>query len=122
MRYLLLLLFIVITSCGISKNSDELELDNIILGSERLSKYLPLLEGKKVGIVTNHTSLIKNTHLVDTLLSLNVHIEKIFSPEHGFRGEIEAGELIDNQIDIKTKLPVISLYGSRNQPWLIFKV
>ena len=90
MRYLLLLLFIVITSCGISKNSDELELDNIILGSERLSEYLPLLEGKKVGIVTNHTSLVNNSHLVDTLLSLNVHIEKIFSPEHGFRGEIEA--------------------------------
>lgn len=88
----------------------------IITGSEQLNKYLPLLINKKVGLVVNHTSMVGNTHLVDTLLSLNVKVKKIFAPEHGFRGKADAGEKVNNELDAKTGLPIISLYGNNKKP------
>ena len=88
----------------------------IITGAERLNLYLPLLMNKKVGLIVNHTSLVGNTHLVDTLLSLNIHVKKVFAPEHGFRGKADAGEKVNNEIDSKTGLPIISLYGSNKKP------
>lgn len=88
----------------------------IKVGAERTEIYLPKIQGKSIAIVANHTSLIGTTHLVDTLLSLKVDIKKIFCPEHGFRGNIEAGELINNHSDSKTGLPIVSLYGSSKKP------
>lgn len=87
-------------------------------GAEQTEKYLPLLKGKKVAIVANHTTNINGSHLVDSLLSSGVHIVKIFSPEHGFRGKADAGEHVHNYQDSKTGLPVISLYGSSKKPQL----
>ncbi|MCU0388174.1 MAG: DUF1343 domain-containing protein [Chitinophagaceae bacterium] len=87
-------------------------------GAERISVYLPMLKGKKVGIFANHTSLVGNTHLVDTLLSSGVAIELIFAPEHGFRGEADAGEKVGNSKDPKTGIEIISLYGSKRRPSL----
>lgn len=78
--------------------------------------YLSLLKGKSVAIIANHTSMIKNTHLVDSLLVLGVDVVKIFSPEHGFRGSADAGEHIKNYKDKKTGLPIISLYGKNHKP------
>jgi uncharacterized protein YbbC (DUF1343 family) len=69
-----------------------------------------------VGIVGNQTSMIKNTHLVDSLLSLGIDVVKVFSPEHGFRGNADAGEKVKNVIDNKTSLPIISLYGGNRKP------
>ena len=66
--------------------------DKIIPGAERINVYLPLLKGKKVGIFANHTSMVGNSHLVDTLKKLGVDIKVIFGPEHGFRGTIPDGE------------------------------
>ncbi|RZP07882.1 MAG: DUF1343 domain-containing protein [Flavobacteriales bacterium] len=90
------------------------------LGANRTELYLDDLIGKKVGIVGNHTSLIYNKgkyiHLVDSLLSTNIDVKKIFSPEHGFRGNADAGEKIGNNIDEKTGLEIISLYGSNRKP------
>ncbi|MEG1573026.1 MAG: DUF1343 domain-containing protein, partial [Bacteroidales bacterium] len=77
---------------------------------------MPLLQGKRVGIVANQTSLIQGVHLLDTLLARNIQVVKIFSPEHGFRGEAEAGKYVDNSIDAKTALPIISLYGVAKKP------
>ena len=88
----------------------------VITGAERLSFYLPDLKGKRVGIFSNHTSVVGSTHLVDTLLQSKVVITKIFAPEHGFRGTADAGEKIDNQTDPKTGIPVISLYGKKRKP------
>lgn len=88
----------------------------VVTGAERLSFYLPKLKGKKVGIFSNHTSVVGNTHLVDTLLRNDVVITKIFAPEHGFRGTADAGEKIDNLTDPKTGIPVISLYGKKRKP------
>jgi len=78
--------------------------------------YLPLLKGKNVALVVNQTSMLGNTHLVDTLLSQGVSIKKIFAPEHGFRGVADAGEHVEDGIDTKTKLPIISLYGKHRKP------
>lgn len=94
----------------------EPQVKQIIVGAERTTAYLPLLEGKRVGIVGNQSSTIATTHLVDSLLSLSVGIEKVFSPEHGFRGDADAGEKVDSEKDAKTGLPIISLYGSNKKP------
>ncbi len=88
----------------------------IIVGAERTSNYLKELEGKKVGVIANHTSMIKNTHLVDSLINLNVNIVRVFSPEHGFRGIADAGEKVSSDIDATTDLPIISLYGKNKKP------
>ena len=82
----------------------------------RTEVYLPLLKGKKVGIFANHTATIGNRHLVDTLLSLGVHITLAFGPEHGFRGTADAGEKVENYTDPSTGIPVISLYGPKRKP------
>ncbi len=86
------------------------------MGAEQLERYLPLLEGKRIAIVANPTSSVYGTHLVDTLHQLGVRIEKIFSPEHGFRGEAEAGAEVTNGKDRKTGIPVQSLYGKHKKP------
>ena len=78
--------------------------------------YLPLLKGKKTGIVANQTSQISGVHLVDTLLHQGVLIQKVFAPEHGFRGEAGPGEHIKDGKDAKTGLPLISLYGKNKKP------
>lgn len=88
----------------------------IIPGAERLDRYLTLLEGKRVGIFANQTSMVGDTHLVDTLLSLGIKITVIFGPEHGFRGKADAGEKVGNSVDEKTGVPVISLYGAKRRP------
>ena len=88
----------------------------IIPAAERIDVYLPLIKGKRVGIFANQTSMVGNTHLVDTLQKRGVDIKIIFGPEHGFRGNASAGEHVDNEKDIKTGIPVVSLYGSKRKP------
>ena len=85
-------------------------------GAEQTERYLPLLEGKRVGILTNHTGTVGRTHLVDTLLSLGIDIRVVFAPEHGFRGDADAGESIGNYRDRKTGIDVLSVYGSNKRP------
>lgn len=88
----------------------------ITTGAERMEVYLPLLQGKTVAVFANQTSMVKNTHLVDTLLKSGINIVKIFGPEHGFRGNASAGELIENSVDKKTGITVVSLYGNHKKP------
>ena len=83
-------------------------------GADQLDSYLPLLKNKKVGLIVNPTSEINNTHLVDTLSSLNVDIKRVFGPEHGFRGNVSAGAHVSNE---KTDAyEIISLYGKNKKP------
>ncbi|MCW3467390.1 exo-beta-N-acetylmuramidase NamZ family protein [Chitinophaga nivalis] len=89
--------------------------DHIIPGAAQTSRYLPLLKNKRVALLVNQTAMIDRTHLVDSLLKLNVRIQKIFSPEHGFRGNADAGEKVGNSTDPKTGLPIISLYGKHRK-------
>lgn len=85
-------------------------------GAERLDAYLPKLEDKEVGLVANHTSKIRDTHLLDTLLAEGISVKRVFSPEHGFRGNKGAGEKVDDNRDEATGLPIVSLYGSQKKP------
>jgi uncharacterized protein YbbC (DUF1343 family) len=107
------------------------KVDKLVLGADRMDKYLPLLDGKSVGLLVNHTSQVGRTHLVDTLLSRGVRVKRIFSPEHGFRGTADAGMKVASELDVKTGLPIVSLYGSRKKPtseqladldWVVFDV
>lgn len=86
--------------------------NKIVLGAEQFDLLLPKLANKKIALLVNNTSTIGKTHLVDTLTSLGVDLVKIFSPEHGFRGNAADGEIVNNDIDSKTGLPIVSLYGS----------
>ncbi len=85
-------------------------------GAERTSLYLPLIQDKQIALVANHSALIGNRLLVDSLVSAGVNVIKVFSPEHGFRGKADAGEHIEDGIDLVTGLPVISLYGEKKKP------
>jgi len=88
----------------------------VITGAERTGVYMPMLEGKRVAVFANQTSVVKGTHLVDTLIKSGIKVVKIFGPEHGFRGTADAGEEVKNGTDKKTGLPVISLYGDHKKP------
>jgi uncharacterized protein YbbC (DUF1343 family) len=89
----------------------------VITGAESTGEYLPLIEGKKIAVLTNQTGTIGSTHLVDSLVSLNINIVAILSPEHGFRGDADAGEHVKSSIDEKTGIPIKSLYdGDTGKP------
>jgi len=129
--FLVLTLFFSLISCGQNKkpiseiNSVKTNTysQEIKTGAQQTNKYLPLLKDKKIAIVANQTSVIfkdennrKHTHLIDSLISLNINVTKVFSPEHGFRGKADASEKVANGIDVKTGLPIISLYGKNKKP------
>ena len=100
----------------------ELTKKDIVVGANQTNKLLSILQNKRVGIVANQTSVIfksktEYTHLVDSLVALNVNVKTVFSPEHGFRGKADAGELVKHGKDIKTGLPIISLYGKNKKPY-----
>ena len=88
----------------------------IIPGAWQTEKYFPLLEGKAIALVGNHSSLVGDVHLVDTLLLSGFNLLRVFSPEHGFRGEAADGQLIENGIDPQTGISVVSLYGASRRP------
>ncbi len=109
------LLIIIQTGCYPQKKN-AIAQKQIRTGAEQTDKYLPLLKGKRVAIMANPTSIIGKTHLVDSLKSLGINIVKVFGPEHGFRGNSSAGVAIQDEIDAKSGIPIISLYGRKNKP------
>lgn len=126
MYYTLLITFLVAIfqmNCGnpvstsqFIDNEELTTIEEVKPGSWQTSEYLPLLENKKVGVVVNQTSRIGDIHLVDSLLKLDVKIQRIFSPEHGFRGTADAGAHIEDETDPETGIPIVSLYGDKNKP------
>ncbi|MBO6881203.1 DUF1343 domain-containing protein [Winogradskyella sp.] len=143
-----LLFVLVAISCGGKVGSEKVKAESlkqearstkpkddkaIVVGADQTEQYLPLLKGKRVGVVANQTSVIfkeiatsrkKNetrndssfVHLVDSLLDLDINIKKVFSPEHGFRGTADAGEKVKDGMDTKTGLPIFSLHGKHKKP------
>ena len=89
----------------------------VIPAAELTNEYFAIIKGKNIGVVANQTSLIGNTHLIDSLISSGICVKKIFCPEHGFRGNADAGENIQTSKDSKTGLPIISLYGKNKKPY-----
>jgi hypothetical protein len=113
MKRFLLLMLLSTLSVGGYAQSPKLQ-----VGAERMELLLPLLEGKRVALMVNQSSLVGSTgtHLVDTLLSRGVKVVRLFVPEHGLRGKVDAGKAVKSEIDEKTQLPVVSLYGQRRRP------
>lgn len=113
-------LFFSIISCAQDKKA--VFTAKIEPAAQQTSSYVSLLQHKKVAVVANQTSVIfkddapNYTHLVDSLLNLHINIVKVFSPEHGFRGQADASEHIADATDIKTGLPIVSLYGKNKKP------
>ncbi|MEM8999984.1 MAG: DUF1343 domain-containing protein [Bacteroidota bacterium] len=122
------LLVFVVSACGQHPKQDAAQrlenkndtVGNVIVGANRTKMYLPLLKGLHVAIVANPTSVVFTkkgyTHVVDTLLARGIQVQKVFAPEHGFRGKADAGEKIPDGTDTKTGLPLISLYGKNRKP------
>ena len=98
---------------GQEENAEEKVLK---VGAEKINDYISLIRYKSIAVVANQTSMVNETHLVDTLLALKINVQKVFAPEHGFRGTADAGTHVDNSIDTRTKLPIISLYGKNKKP------
>ena len=118
---LILLAILPQAKAQIFKMNDEPKLafidkEHYVCAAMQLDDYLPFIEGKRVGIVGNQTSIVGETHLVDTLLSLGIDVRKIFTPEHGFRGTADAGAKVNSSKDEKTGLPIVSLYGKNKKP------
>lgn len=90
--------------------------DSIRTGAEQTEKYVPYLKGKKVAILANQSSIIKDTHLVDSLMALGIDVVTIFGPEHGFRGNASNGTEVHDEIDRATNIPIVSLYGNKKKP------
>lgn len=120
MKYCLITLLTCLSLFLVQTNLAATELQTTVLrtGAERLELLIPCLRGKKVGLIVNQTSIVgkKQTHLLDTLLHGGINIKKVFAPEHGFRGDADAGETIKDGCDTKTGLPIISLYGKNKKP------
>lgn len=114
----LFILFISAVTVSFAQKSNPLS--KIYTGADQTQLYLSKLKGKNIAIVANQTSVIYNgnnyTHLVDSLVSLKINIHKVFAPEHGFRGDADAGESVADGIDKKTEIPIISLYGKNKKP------
>ncbi len=133
---------VLLISCGNARKSEDgrtntevgvpekaIKSTHLIVGANQTELYLPLLKGKRIGVVANQTSVIFKeltsiaalgnngyVHLVDSLLSLKVNVKKVFAPEHGFRGTADAGEMVKDGVDTRTNLPIVSLYGSNKKP------
>lgn len=103
----LLLLFISLTT-SYAQNS-------IKVGAESTNEYFPLIQGKRIAIMSNHTGIVNNEHVVDMLIREKMNIVAIFSPEHGFRGNADAGEHVASSVDEKTGIPIRSLYDGKER-------
>ena len=85
----------------------------VIVGAEQTNDYLPILKNKRIAIFSNHTGMVENKHLLDVLLENKINVVAIFSPEHGFRGNADAGEHVSSSVDQKTGVPILSLYDGQ---------
>ena len=107
------LIISILLLCTLSLQAFAQTDERVITGDEQTSEYFPLLEGKRIAIFSNHTGMIGNKHLLDVLLENQFNVVAIFSPEHGFRGDADAGERVSSSVDSKTGVPILSLYDGK---------
>ncbi len=115
-RLTLYILFLFVCTSLNAQTATESVESEIIPGAARMDKYLPLLKDKRVALLINHTSLVDNRSLLDTLLTRGIKVKKVFAPEHGIRGNAAEGENVKNEIDPTTKIPILSLHGEHKKP------
>jgi uncharacterized protein YbbC (DUF1343 family) len=113
-----LLLFTLLFFFFIPSPHAQIKYSNDIIktGAEQTEKYIDRLKGKKVGLVANQTSIIGDTHLLDSLLNRGIKVVKVFGPEHGFRGNASNGTEVGDEKDAKTGVEIVSLYGRKRNP------
>lgn len=109
-------IFLLLPQCSTSQSIALAKPSSMVSASEQTDKYFPLLAGKKVGVIANQSSRIGNNHLIDSLLNSGIQVVKIFTPEHGFRGQDDAGAKVASSTDAKTGITIVSLYGSKKKP------
>ena len=113
-------LLFVLTLLSCRNHSNTQAQTPLRVGAQQTEHYLPILKTKTVGILANQTTVIFKedgyTHLVDSLLSLNIAVKKVFAPEHGFRGTADAGEYVKDGVDSGSGVPIVSLYGANKKP------
>lgn len=107
-----LLLLALILCCTLWSQAQQTK---VIMGDEQTTEYFPLLKGKRIAIFSNHTGMIGNKHLLDVLIENEFNVVAIFSPEHGFRGNADAGEHVSSSVDSQTGVPILSLYDGKEQ-------
>ena len=107
------LIISILLLCTLSLQAFAQTDERVITGDEQTSEYFPLLEGKRIAIFSNHTGMIGNKHLLDVLLENQFNVVAIFSPEHGFRGDADAGEHVSSSVDSKTGVPILSPYDGK---------
>ena len=107
------ILLIVVLLC--STLFAQAQKSDVIIGAEQTKAYFPILKNKRIAIFSNHTGMVGNKHLLDVLLENNFNVVAIFSPEHGFRGNADAGEHVSSTIDSKTGVPILSLYNGKSK-------
>lgn len=112
----IIILILLMHCIAIHSNAQRVKMAAPIPAAHLTHKYIDYLKNKRVALVVNQSSTIHSTHLVDTFRSLGINIQKIFCPEHGFRGTVDAGEKVNNSIDSATNIPLISLYGKNKKP------
>ena len=117
-KAIILLFTLIIYSFTLPASASTNDENRITVGAEQITQYLPQLKGKNIALVVNQTSNVFDEHLVDVLLKNNINIKMIFAPEHGFRGDRDAGEKFDSTVDTKTGIPLVSLYGKNRKPSL----
>ena len=101
----------IFTQCGARASDGSAKCDtSVVVGAERTAKYIPFLKGKRVAIMSNHTGMVGSKHTLDIMLEKGVNVTTIFSPEHGFRGNADAGEKVKSGVDPTTGIPIASLY------------
>lgn len=117
---LLLATLFLLFACSFSQSTNKQEDVDVVtnnttirMGAEATDKYFPLIEDKRVAVLTNQTGMVNGEHLVDMLKRNEVHLVGIFSPEHGFRGTADAGEHVASSVDKQTGIPIWSLYDGK---------
>ncbi|MBS7411087.1 MAG: DUF1343 domain-containing protein [Muribaculaceae bacterium] len=109
MKHLRYLILLIVTAVGFAASSA------IKVGAECVDEYVPLLAGKRVALLSNHTGLVGKEHTLDVMLRHGIKVTTIFSPEHGFRGNADAGEHVSSSVDSKTGIPIASLYDGKSR-------
>lgn len=117
-KLVLIIFGLIANSIIFSQNINLVEYEAITTGTQQFEKYGQLIKGKRIAVVANQSSIVGEKHLIDFLLEKEVIISKVFSPEHGFRGTAGAGEKVQSNIDSKTGIQIVSLYGKHKKPTL----
>ena len=107
-----LLLLAMVLCCALWCQAQD---SRVIMGAEQTSEYFPILKGKRIAIFSNHTGMVGDKHLLDVLIENKFDVVAIFSPEHGFRGDADAGEHVKSSVDSKTGVPILSLYDGKDK-------